>query len=99
MREAAIEEGATRLKSLYTQDPTVTWRKVVDTATGNIAGGATGNTYLTNPFAEAGHPSAYWFPNDSSRRYAEEAMAIYATARVQHVPKPHQCKLQQGRVE
>lgn len=91
-REAAIDEAAQRLKSWHVQDPAVSWRKVVDTETGKIAGGATWNTHLDNPFAEGKAPSVYWLPNDGSRRWAEQAMAQYASPRVHHVPRPHQCK-------
>ncbi|TQS33217.1 hypothetical protein Golomagni_06446 [Golovinomyces magnicellulatus] len=89
-REAAIEEAADRLKSWCLQDPTVTWKKVVDTETGRIAGAATWNTHLSNPFANTKPPSAYWFPDDGSRHWAEQALVQYATPRIQHVPRPHQ---------
>lgn len=91
-REAAIDEGAVRLKLWYTEDPTSSWQKVVDTDTGIIIGAATWNTYLENPFIEYTPPEADWFPDDSSRKYAEQALQRFDAPRAHHGQKPHQCK-------
>lgn len=93
-REAAINEGAERLKLWHTEDPTSSWRKVVDTETGQIAGAATWNTHLDNPYplGKAELPDAYWLPDDGSRKWAEEALIQFEAPRIKHASKPHQCK-------
>ncbi|KAI1337251.1 hypothetical protein F5Y15DRAFT_418017 [Xylariaceae sp. FL0016] len=80
-REAAIAEGATRLQSWHTDDPTSYWQKVVDTETGEIAGAALWNIHKENPFAEENQMEVSWFPDDGSRRFVEEFLEIYEKPR------------------
>ncbi|KAH7325836.1 acyl-CoA N-acyltransferase [Stachybotrys elegans] len=89
-REAAIAEAAVRLKMWHTEDPTSSWQKAIDTDTGRIIGAATWNTYLENPFLEHQPPEAYWFPDDSSRKYAEQALKRFDAPREKIAPKAHQ---------
>ncbi|RYP19388.1 hypothetical protein DL765_003361 [Monosporascus sp. GIB2] len=88
-REAAIQEGAARLKLWHTQDPSSHWQKVVDVETGRMAGGASWNIYKTNPFAEPHPVEATWFPNDSSRTFAEKALESHGRPRYQAAQRPH----------
>ncbi|RYO78152.1 hypothetical protein DL766_009344 [Monosporascus sp. MC13-8B] len=88
-RGAAIDEAATRLKTWHTHDPSSYWQKVVDTDTGNIAGGALWNIHKENPFANPKPPQATWFPNDSSREFAEQALRTHAAPRTRAAQRPH----------
>lgn len=88
-REAAIEEAATRLQLWHTHDPSSHWQKVVDVDTGTIAGGASWNIYETNPFAEPHSVEVTWFPDDSSRRYAEMAIESHGMPRYKAAQQPH----------
>lgn len=91
-REASIQEGAERLKLWHTYDPSSRWHKVVDAETGRIAGGAAWNVFETNPFAEPHDMEVSWFPNDSSRRYAEQAIESHGRPRYIAGQRPHLCK-------
>ncbi|KAF3020623.1 hypothetical protein E8E14_011680 [Neopestalotiopsis sp. 37M] len=88
-REASIQEGAERLKLWHTYDPSSRWHKVVDAETGRIAGGAAWNVFETNPFAEPHDMEVSWFPNDSSRRYAEQAIESHGRPRYIAGQRPH----------
>ncbi len=92
-REAAIDEAATRLKTWHTHDPSSIWQKVVDTDTGNIAGGALWNIYKENPFANPQPSQVTWFPNDSSREFVEQALQTHAAPRARAAQRPHVCKV------
>ncbi|KAI0472262.1 acyl-CoA N-acyltransferase [Xylaria cf. heliscus] len=88
-REEAIKEAAERLKSWHTHDPTSCWKKVVDTTSGKIAGGALWNIYEENPFANP-HPSTVtWFPPGGSRAFAEKAIENHARPRSKAAQLPH----------
>ena len=63
-REDAIAEGATRLCSWSSEDPTSYWQKVIDTDAGRVAGAALWNIYNHDPFAEEQEMEASWFPDD-----------------------------------
>ncbi|KAI0015810.1 hypothetical protein F4780DRAFT_44133 [Xylariomycetidae sp. FL0641] len=88
-REAAIAEAADRLKKWHTEDPTSKWHKVIDTKTGNLAGGALWSLYDDeHPFEE--HPSdASHFTTASEREFAEEAMKLHAEPRLRCAPPVH----------
>ncbi|KAK7738453.1 hypothetical protein SLS53_005972 [Cytospora paraplurivora] len=88
-REAAINEAATRLQLWHTHDPSSYWQKVVDTDTGNIAGGALWNIHRENPFAEPKPSEVTWFPNDGSRRYVEKALQNHNAPRAEVAQSPH----------
>ena len=91
-REEGIAECATRLHSWHMEDPTSYWQKIVDTDTGRIAGGALWNIHKENPFADEHHMEATWFPNDGSRRFAEQVMAIHSAPRVRVGQRPQACE-------
>ncbi|KAI1742883.1 acyl-CoA N-acyltransferase [Xylaria scruposa] len=87
-REEAIAECATRLHSWHTEDPTSYWQKIVDTDTGRIAGGALWNIHKENPFANEHHMEVTWFPDDGSRRFAEQVVEIHAAPRIRVGQRP-----------
>ncbi|RYP59783.1 hypothetical protein DL769_008401 [Monosporascus sp. CRB-8-3] len=87
-REEAIAECATRLHSWHTEDPTSYWQKIVDTDTGRIAGGALWNIHKENPFADEHHMEVTWFPDDGSRRFAEQVVEIHSAPRVRVGQRP-----------
>jgi hypothetical protein len=91
-REDAISEAATRLKLWHTQDPSSYWQKAVDVETGRIVGGANWKVYKANPFAAPDSSEVTWFPNDSSRVYAERALQNYSMPRARVAQKPHLCE-------
>lgn len=91
-REAAIREAATRLEDWHTHDLTMRWQKIVDTETGNIATGALWNIYPENPFAETQELPATWFPDDGSRRFAEQLVELHGQPRARVGQRPHVCK-------
>ncbi|KAI1500855.1 acyl-CoA N-acyltransferase [Biscogniauxia marginata] len=88
-REEAIDECAVRLKQWHTHDPSSYWQKVIDTKTGRIAGGALWNIHTENPFAEPHDEEVTWFPNDSSREYAAQAIESHSAPRARVAQKPH----------
>ncbi|OTA99838.1 hypothetical protein M426DRAFT_16069 [Hypoxylon sp. CI-4A] len=87
-REEAIAECATRLESWHTGNPTSYWQKVVDTDTGRIAGGALWNIHEENPFAHENHSEVSWFPDNGSRRFAEQFLGIHSAPRVRVGQRP-----------
>ncbi|TGO17540.1 hypothetical protein BTUL_0016g00030 [Botrytis tulipae] len=88
-REDAINEAATRLKLWHTHDPSSYWQKVVDTENGRIAGGALWKIYNENPFENPPPSTVTWFPNDSSRKYVEQALQTHSRPRYKVAQKPH----------
>ncbi|KAI5861912.1 hypothetical protein GGS23DRAFT_611052 [Durotheca rogersii] len=88
-REAAIEEAATRLRAWHAGDPSSRWNKVVDTATGRLAGAALWNVHHENPFA-APHPSdVTWFPAGGARAFVEQALANHSRPRARAAQRAH----------
>ncbi|KAI1377503.1 hypothetical protein F4677DRAFT_453806 [Hypoxylon crocopeplum] len=88
-REAAIHEAAMRLEDWHTHDPTSHWQKVIDTETGNIATGALWNIYPENPFAAPKDLPVTWFPDDGSRKYAEQLIESHGQPRARVGQRPH----------
>lgn len=91
-REEAIAECATRLQSWDEADPTSYWQKVVDTDTGRIAGAALWNINKENPFAHTHQTEVAWFPDNGSRRFAEQFLKSHAAPRARIGPRPQVCK-------
>lgn len=94
--EDAIAEAATRLKLWHTSDPESHWRKVVDTQNGKIAGGALWKIHKEDPFADPSSLDATWFPDDSSRLFANEVVKTHSGPRSRVASKPHVCKSDPG---
>ncbi|KAI0100860.1 acyl-CoA N-acyltransferase [Nemania sp. FL0031] len=88
-REDSIQEATDRLKRWNDEDPTSHWHKIVDDKTGKIAGGALWSIYDSNPFANHKPPQAPWFPDDGSRKYAEQALMTHVTPRSRYACRPH----------
>ncbi|KAF5872967.1 putative gnat family protein [Botrytis fragariae] len=91
-REDAINEAASRLKLWHTHDPSSYWQKV----NGRIAGGALWRIYNKNPFETPPPSTVIWFPDDSSRRYAEQALQTHSRPRYKVAQKPHIYHRRQG---
>ncbi|KAI0006497.1 hypothetical protein F4779DRAFT_629779 [Xylariaceae sp. FL0662B] len=87
-REEAIAEAATRLHSWHTEDPTSYWQKVIDTDTGRFAGGALWNIHRENLFAEEHRMEVTWFPDDGSRRFAEQVVESLGGPRARAGQRP-----------
>ncbi|ETS74807.1 hypothetical protein PFICI_13291 [Pestalotiopsis fici W106-1] len=87
-REKAIAECATRLHSWHAEDPTSYWQKIVDADNGRIAGGALWNIHEENPFAHEHHAEVSWFPDDGSRRFAEQVSEIHSAPRARVGQRP-----------
>lgn len=92
-REAAIQEAAERLQLWHSLDPASHWQKMVEVDTGNIVGGASWQIHKTNPFEDAHPMEATWFPDDSSRVFAEKALENFGRPRFEAAQRPHLCKL------
>ncbi|KAI1173358.1 hypothetical protein F4777DRAFT_558197 [Nemania sp. FL0916] len=89
-REAAIADCATYLHKWHVEDPTSYWQKVVDTETGRIVGGGLWNIHKENPFAhEREAREVTWYPNDGSRRFAEQLLEIHLGPRIRAGQRPH----------
>ncbi|PSN60878.1 hypothetical protein BS50DRAFT_625569 [Corynespora cassiicola Philippines] len=88
-RNDAIKEAAERLYLWHVNDPESYWQVVVDTDNGEIVGGAYWKIHKKNPFAEPQSSEATWFPDDSSRAYANQALAQHTAPRAQHFQMPH----------
>ncbi|KAI1412052.1 acyl-CoA N-acyltransferase [Hypoxylon sp. FL1857] len=80
-RKESLEEAATRLADWHSHDPSSYWQKVVDTETGNVAGGALWNIHPENPFTEPHDIEVTWFPDDGSRKFAEEMIQLHNAPR------------------
>lgn len=91
-REDAIDEAATRLKQWHTHDPSSYWQKVVDTENGRILGGALWKIYNETPFENPPPSTLTWFPDNSSRKYAEQALQTHSRPRYKIAQKPHICE-------
>ncbi|KAI1350314.1 hypothetical protein F5Y01DRAFT_159301 [Xylaria sp. FL0043] len=87
-REDAIAECATRLYSWHTEDPTSYWQKVVNTDTGRIAGAALWKICPSDPFAEEHNMEVSWYPDDGSRRFAEQFLELYERPRARVGRRP-----------
>ncbi|KAL7625558.1 hypothetical protein AAE478_004778 [Parahypoxylon ruwenzoriense] len=74
------------------QDPTSYWQKVVGTNTGRFAGGALWNIHKENPFAEGHDMRIDWFPDDGSRRFAEQVAEEHGAPRARVGQRPQICK-------
>ncbi|KAI5927291.1 hypothetical protein F4810DRAFT_706661 [Camillea tinctor] len=94
-REEAIAEAADRLKLWHTPDPSSYWRKVVDSETGNIAGGALWKIHRENPFASPSAAEVTWFPEGGSRAYVEQALQLHSAPRARVAQRAHVCVGQQ----
>ncbi|XXH05946.1 hypothetical protein Hte_012389 [Hypoxylon texense] len=90
-REESIDEATARLKQWHTEDPSSYWQKVVDTETGVIAGAALWNIYKANPFETSKPMEVTWFPNDSSRAWAEKALEQFSAPHSREAQRPHLC--------
>ncbi|KAI0484976.1 acyl-CoA N-acyltransferase [Xylariaceae sp. FL0804] len=87
-REDAIAEGAVRLQSWHTENPTSHWNKVVDTDTGRLVGASLWNIHKEDPFAEEQQMEVSWFPDDGSRRFVEQMLEIYEKPRARVGRRP-----------
>lgn len=61
----------------------------VDNNTGKTLAGTSWIIHKTNPFIGLHAMEATWFPNDSSRTFAEEALENYGRPRFDAAQRPH----------
>ncbi|KAI3331302.1 hypothetical protein F4824DRAFT_476188 [Ustulina deusta] len=87
-REERLKEATNRFADWHAHDPSSYWQKVVDTETGEIVGGALWNIHQDNPFAQPHSIEVTWFPDDGSRRFAEEFLRQYDAPRALLGQKP-----------
>ncbi|TGJ81244.1 hypothetical protein E0Z10_g7523 [Xylaria hypoxylon] len=86
--EERLKEASNRFADWHANDPSSYWQKVVDTETGEIAGGALWNIHLDNPFAQPHSLEVTWLPDDGSRKFAEEFLRQYDIPRALVGQKP-----------
>ncbi|KAI9148163.1 Ferric/cupric reductase transmembrane component B [Paramyrothecium foliicola] len=89
-REDAIAEGAVRLHSWLTKYPRSYWQKAIDSSTGSIVGAALWYICQEDPFADGQDDGKEltWFPDDGSRRFAEQYLDIYDKPRLRAGRRP-----------
>lgn len=61
----------------------------VDNNTGKTLAGTSWIIHKTNPFIGLHSMEATWFPNDSSRTFAEKALENYGRPRFDAAQRPH----------
>lgn len=61
----------------------------VDNNTGKTLAGTSWIIHKTNPFIGLHAMEATWFPNDSSRTFAEKALENYGRPRFDAAQRPH----------
>lgn len=66
-------------------------RAYVDTNTGKTLVGTSWIIHKTNPFIGLHIMEDTWFPNDSSRTFAEKALENYGRPRFDASQRPHIC--------
>jgi hypothetical protein len=92
-RAESIRESTVRQIEWHRSDPTSYWQKIVDSETGEIAGGALWKICESNPFAgDEGHMVAEWYPEGTQRDFMTQALEQYVAPRVKMIPRPHVCK-------
>jgi hypothetical protein len=91
-REEAIAEAATRLESWHVDDPSSYWQKIIETETGKLVGTTIWHIYPQNPFEEDHESSVTWFPDDGSRKFAEQVIEQIDAPRAQFCRRPHICE-------
>jgi hypothetical protein len=91
-REASVKESISRFLEWARHDPHEKWLKVVDTDIGKIVGGALYKVYNENPFVHADEEVVYWYPNDSTRDYASQAIEQMDVPRMEMATRPQVCK-------
>lgn len=88
----SISESTVRQLEWHTSDPTSYWQKIVDSETGDIAGGALWRICESNPFeGPEEYMIADWHPEGAQRDFMTQALEQYETPRVKMMPRPHVC--------
>ncbi|QUC21748.1 uncharacterized protein UV8b_05991 [Ustilaginoidea virens] len=74
--EAAIKDATRRITEWHQSDPTSTWLKVTDDATGRIAGAACWHMYDHDPYTTYPDIDCYWWPKGEDRKVANALMLL-----------------------
>ena len=93
-RAAAMEESTERQLAWHKSDPTSHWIKVVDDASGRVAGAACWHIYDSNPYVTESDEECTWWPEGEDREMANSLMAQFVTTRMKHMAKPHICTVE-----
>ncbi|KAK2764021.1 hypothetical protein FQN54_009640 [Arachnomyces sp. PD_36] len=82
-RQDSILESTQRQIEWHNSDPTSYWQKIVDSETGDIAGGALWKICEKNPFegVEGEEVVAGWYPEGVRREFMSQALKQYVTPR------------------
>ena len=92
-REDSMKECRERQLADHKGDATSHWFKVVDSESGQIAGGAQWHVYQENPYVNGmEHIEATWWPEGEGRKFASMAMDQWFGPRGKRMNKPHVCK-------
>lgn len=90
---ASVKELTGRQLEWHKSDPTSVWHKVVDTATGEIVGGALWKINEVDPYAAGEeHLEAYWYPEGGQRRFVTDALGRFEAPRAEMARRPHVCE-------
>ena len=89
--EAAIKDATRRITEWHQSDPTSTWLKVTDDATGRIAGAACWHMYDHDPYTTYPDIDCYWWPKGEDRKVANALMRQFLEARRTYMRRPHMC--------
>ncbi|CAI6093881.1 unnamed protein product [Clonostachys chloroleuca] len=84
----AIQEAAKRFQ-LWDTDDRSHWMKVIEVKTGRIVGGSSWRIYHTNPYNDTNDLEVTWFPDDSSRKFADMALTCQAMPKYRAAQKAH----------
>lgn len=89
----AIAAAAARQFEATRDDPDDQWLKVVDTETGEIAGGALWKVHRTNPYRAPVPPTdAFWWPEGSEMRSLTNALfEQFRLPRTRKMQVAHMC--------
>lgn len=92
-RAESIRQFASRQIEWHRSDPNSYWQKIVDSDTGEIAGGALWLICESNPFEGHDEPMvADWYPEGPQRDFMTQALEQFVTPRLKMIPRPHVCK-------
>ena len=97
-RTAAFEESIERQIAWHRSDPTSHWVKVVDDASGKVAGAALWHVYESDPYAagSSDEEECTWWPEGEDREMANRLMSQWVAPRMKYMAKPHMCTFLKG---
>ncbi|KAF2869230.1 acyl-CoA N-acyltransferase, partial [Massariosphaeria phaeospora] len=89
-RDASLRESTARFAAWHQHDAHARWLKVTEAASGRIVGAAWYKIYEADPFAQGEDEDevADWYPEDSTREFATQAIAQMERPRVEKGRRP-----------